>query len=72
MVACASGFYQPNKGQGACIGCHAGLHCTDTGYPTNLALRPAICPAGKYCEKEVVLDVSNALPACPAGYYSSS
>lgn len=66
---CAVGDYQPNTGQGSCIGCHGGYLCTDTGYPADLSLRPTICGLGKYCPAQTVT-VNNAELDCPAGYYS--
>ena len=70
MANCLTGFYQPNKGQGTCIGCHAGLLCTDAGYPADMNLRPAVCPAGKYCLAQDSSN-NNAAVDCPAGYYSA-
>ena len=70
MADCLTGYYQPNKGQGTCIGCHAGMLCTDAGYPANLALRPVVCPAGKYCLAQTSSSNNGSLN-CPAGYYSA-
>ena len=76
---CASGYYQPNVGQGACLICPDGQYCdqneaiseqqSGVGEASHGVVTPKICPAGFYCPEGTQTSGENP---CPIGTFSNT
>jgi hypothetical protein len=76
---CASGYYQPNVGEGVCLICPDGKYCdqneaiseqqSGVGEASHGVVTPKDCPAGYYCPEGTQTAVENP---CPIGTYSNS
>ena len=77
-VPCASGYYQPDVGQGSCFNCPPGMYCdqneaiaeeqSGVNESSHGVVTPKICPAGYYCPEGTQTATQNS---CPIGTFSN-